>query len=211
MDPNEPAPTREPDPADDGRIELEPKGSLWERVFVVAPLVVVGTREGSGYDLAPKHLAMPLGWGRDFGFVCSQRHATYRNLLAHRAFTVTYPRPDQVVLASLAASPRDAAGDKPTLASLPTFPARVVDGIFLEDGTLFLECELDRIIDGFDGDASLVVGRIVAARAHPDIVSVSDLDPGDALRAALLAYVSPGRFAAIDDTRAFPFPADFRR
>lgn len=38
----------------------EPGPSLWSRVFSVAPLVVVGTREAEGsYDLAPKHLALP--------------------------------------------------------------------------------------------------------------------------------------------------------
>jgi hypothetical protein len=50
---------------------------VWMRVFTVNPLVVVGTREESGaYDLAPKHLAMPMGWENYFGFVCTPRHNT---------------------------------------------------------------------------------------------------------------------------------------
>ena len=49
---------------------------IWSRFFTVAPLVLVGTREGDGHDLAPKHMAMPLGWDNYFCFVCSPDHAT---------------------------------------------------------------------------------------------------------------------------------------
>ena len=70
----------------------------------MAPLVLVGSREPSGeFDLAPKHLVAPM-WGPWFAFVCSERHATYQNVLREGAFTVSWPRPSQVVLASLAAS-----------------------------------------------------------------------------------------------------------
>ena len=32
--------------------------AVWERVFTVAPLVIVGSKETDGtYDLAPKHMA----------------------------------------------------------------------------------------------------------------------------------------------------------
>ena len=42
---------------------------VWNNVFTVAPLVLVGTREGGGgYDLAPKHMAMPLGWDNYYCF-----------------------------------------------------------------------------------------------------------------------------------------------
>jgi hypothetical protein len=51
---------------------------IGDRVLTVAPLVVIGTRQADGtYDLAPKHMAMPLGWENSYGFVCSPRHATY--------------------------------------------------------------------------------------------------------------------------------------
>ena len=33
---------------------------------------------------------------------------------------------------------------------MPTWPAEQIDGLFIEDAFLFLECELDRIIDDFD-------------------------------------------------------------
>ena len=35
---------------------------VWDRVFTVNPLVLVGTKEeDGGYDLAPKHMAFPIG------------------------------------------------------------------------------------------------------------------------------------------------------
>jgi flavin reductase (DIM6/NTAB) family NADH-FMN oxidoreductase RutF len=201
---------------DAGLVTLAPDRSLWERVFVVAPLVVIGTAEaGGGFDLAPKHMAMPMGWGPYFGFVCTPRHATYHNAKREGAFTVTFVRPSQVVLASLAAAPRRADADgpaaKPALQHLETTPASVVHGEFLADGYLFLECELERVVDGF-GVNSLVAGRIVAAQARPDALRLSDSDEAARLaEAPLLAYLHPGRYAEIDETRAFPFPAGFSR
>lgn len=184
---------------------------VWERVFTVNPLVLVGTREGGGYDLAPKHMAFPLGWENFFGFVCTPRHATYHNARREGAFTVTYPRPDHVVPASLAASPRDGDGYKMAADALATFPAREVDGIFLRDGYLFLECVLDRVVDDF-GENSLVCGRVVAAHVHPDYLRASERDDNDLIHASpLLAYLHPGRHARISESYSFPFPAGFAR
>ena len=185
--------------------------TLWERVFTVAPLVLVGTREpGGGFDLAPKHLVAPM-WGAWFAFVCTARHATYRNAVRERAFTVSWPRPDQVVLTSLAASPRCEDGDKAALLALPTVPARAVDGVLLRDGYFFLECRLERVIDGF-GDNSLVVGRVVAAHAERSFLRVFDRDDAELIHDhALLAYLHPGYFATIDRGNAFPFPRGFKR
>ena len=60
-------------------------------------------------------------------------------------------------------------------------------------------------IDGF-GDNSLIVG------AHGDEEARRLSDDGDLIhRAPLPAYLSPGRFANIQDRYAFPFPADFKR
>ena len=81
---------------------------IWERFFAVFPLVLVGSKEESGYDLAPKHMAIPLGWDNYFCFVCSPRHGTYQNIRRHPEFTVSYPRPSQVVTTSLSAAPREA-------------------------------------------------------------------------------------------------------
>jgi flavin reductase (DIM6/NTAB) family NADH-FMN oxidoreductase RutF len=185
--------------------------TLWQRVFTVSPLVLIGSKDSDGtFDLAPKHMAMPLGWRDRYGFVCTPRHRTYRNIERHGCFTVSFPRYYQIVQTSLAASRRDADGTKPMLAALPTFPAREVDGVLVHGGYLFLECKLDRFVDL--GDASLVIGRIVAASAIEDAIRDPDHDDADLLhRLTPLAYLSPSRFAAVDDTQSFPFPASFSR
>lgn len=62
-------------------IRLDVGRPIWDRFFSVAPLVIVGSREPNGtYDLASKHIAMPLGWQNHYAFVCSPHHATYRNI-----------------------------------------------------------------------------------------------------------------------------------
>ena len=62
-------------------IELDVSLPIWERFFWVAPLVLVGTREpDGGHDLAPKHMATPIGWENYYGFVCTPRHHTYSNI-----------------------------------------------------------------------------------------------------------------------------------
>lgn len=196
----------------DGRVPLDPEANLWDRVFMVAPLVLVGTLEGEeGHDLAPKHMAMPLGWGEYFCFACSPAHGTHRNARETGAFTVSYARPEQVVGSSLAASPRDEESAKPALAALPVRPATTVEGVLVEGAYLWLECELDRIIDDF-GPNSLIIGRIVAAEVARDSMRREEIDDAELLAASpLLAYVPPRRFAEIGETRSFPFPADFKR
>ncbi|HEU5065205.1 MAG TPA: flavin reductase [Gaiellaceae bacterium] len=185
--------------------------ALWERVFTVSPLVLIGSKDTDGtYDLAPKHMAMPLGWRDRYCFVCTPRHRTYRNIERHGFFTVSFPRYFQIVQASLAATRREPDGTKPTLAALPTFPALKVDGVLVHGCYLFLECELERFVD-LD-DASLVIGRIVAASAVEDAIRDPDHDDAELLhRLTPLAYLSPSRFAAVDDTQSFPFPASFSR
>jgi flavin reductase (DIM6/NTAB) family NADH-FMN oxidoreductase RutF len=197
-------------------VTLNPDEPFWNRFYMVAPLVVVGTHdEGGTYDLAPKHMATPMGWQAYFGFVCTPRHKTYRNARHTGAFTVSYPRPSQVVLASLAASPRedgpDGPASKPALEQLETLRAEVIDGIFLKDAYLFLECEVDRIVDDL-GENSLLIGRVAALHAHPDALKQSERDDQEAIRDnPLLAYLPPDRYAAIDESNAFPFPAGFEK
>lgn len=198
---------------EEGLVEMDLRFPIWDRVFVPAPLAVVGTREGDGYDLAPKHLVTPLGWEGHFGFVCTPTHGTYKNVREHGSFTVSFPGPDQVVVTSLTAAPRCGDEDAPTpgLASLPTLPAQVVEGRVLRDATLVLECELDRIVDGF-GRSSLICGQIVAARARAQALRVTGVDDEEVIqRSPLLVYVNPGRYARIDATHPFPFPAGFQR
>ena len=99
-------------------VELDADKPVWERCFMVAPLVLVGTRDDDGsLDLAPKHMAFPMGWDNYFGFVCSPRHRTCSNIARSNEFTVSYPKPSQVLYASLAASPRYVDGPKPVLGS----------------------------------------------------------------------------------------------
>ncbi len=191
---------------------LDVSHPIWERFFWVAPLVVIGTREADGeIDFAPKHMVTPLGWQNHFGFVCTPRHATYQNAKRERAFTVSYPRPEQVVLASLAASPRCGDEHKPALAALPRLKATVVDGAHLRDAYLFLECMLEQIVDGF-GENSLIAGKVVAARVSDDALRLSDQDDQELVSGSpLLAYLAPGRYTRIDRTYSFPFPAGFKR
>ncbi len=193
-------------------IDLDPGASIWERFFSVHPLVIIGSREADGSDdLAPKHLAMPMSWHNCFGFVCTPEHRTYQNIARTKEFTVTYARPSQTVLSSLAATPRCEDGSKPITGMLPTFPAQRVAGSFLEDGYLFLECELDRFVEHLD-DNALIIGRIVAARIAVDALRSSELDDQELVRQApLLAFLYPNRFATITDSTMLPYPAGFKR
>ena len=198
-------------PAVSAVVTLSTDAPIWDRFFTVAPLVIVGTREPDGsHDLAPKHMAMPLGWQNYFCFVCSPRHATQRNAQRTGAFTVSFPWPRQFLQISLAAAGRDEHNAKPSLAALPTRPARTVDGVLVDDASAWLECELERVVDGF-GVNTLLVGRVVDAAVLEDAMRGPDRDDGELIDATpLLAYVSPGRFAEIASTMSFPFPADFR-
>jgi flavin reductase (DIM6/NTAB) family NADH-FMN oxidoreductase RutF len=200
-------------PTDDtGRlIPLATDRPIWDRFFGVFGLVIVGSKEGDRYNLAPKHLAMPLGWDNHYCFVCSPRHTTYHNIRRHGAFTVSYPRPTEVLLASLAAAPRCEDQSKPTLLVLPTFPATAVDGVLVKGCSLFLECTLHSIVDGF-GPNSLIIGNVKAAAAHEDALRCEERDEADQIfQFPLLAYLSPGRLAEIRQSTAFPFPEGFSR
>ena len=193
-------------------VELDSDERIWDRFFTVYPLVIIGTEEQDGsYDLAPKHLAMPLSWGAHFGFVCTPRHRTYQNIQRTGEFCVTYPRPSQIVLASLAASPRCEDDSKPIVDALPTLAAESVAGAFLEDGYAFLECRCTRIYDDF-GENSLIAGEVIGARVAEDALKHADEDDQDLIAGSpLLAYLYPGRFAEISNTNRLPFPSGFKR
>jgi len=101
-------------------VSLSVDEPIWDRFFSVHPLVLVSTLDPDGnHDIAPKHLAMPLSWQNWFGFVCTPRHHTYQNIERTGEFTVSFPRPDQIALASLAASPRCDHDSKPIVSALP--------------------------------------------------------------------------------------------
>jgi flavin reductase (DIM6/NTAB) family NADH-FMN oxidoreductase RutF len=193
-------------------VTLQPDQPFFETVYTAFPLVIVGTREADGSDdLAPKHMAMPLGWSDYFGFVCTPAHATYGNAERTGAFTVSYPRPENVLEATLAAGPRDAAGDKPSLEGVETVDADAVDAPAVADAYAVLECELDRIVDGF-GENGLVAGNVVKKHVHTDAYRAADSSPEELFEdAPVLTYFYPDRYASVDETHAFPFPEGFER
>ncbi len=185
---------------------------IWDRVFTVAPLIIIGSQEENGhYNLAPKHLATPIGWDNYYGFVCSPRHSTYHNIRRLPEFTVSFPRPTELVTTSLAAAPRCEDLSKPSLLALPTFPARHVQGVLVQDCYFYLECRLHSIIDGF-GKNSLIIGEVVAAAAREDALRMDERDEAEQIdQAPLLVYLSPGRYAEVRRSAAFPFPKGYSR
>jgi flavin reductase (DIM6/NTAB) family NADH-FMN oxidoreductase RutF len=193
-------------------IHTMPHDAIWQHVLTVAPLVVIGTRDADGtHNFAPKHMAMRLSWNDHYGFVCTPEHRTYQNIARDSVFTVSYPRPNQIIMTSLAADQRTTDDVKPALAALPVFPARTIYGVFLQDAYLFLECRLERMIDGL-ADNSLVIGRIVAAHVSADALINDEREANDMLAASpLLAYLDWGHFARIDKSAPFPFLSDFKR
>jgi len=198
-------------------VSLDPEQPFWERFYMVSPLVVIGTRneEEGDYNLAPKHMAAPMGLANYFGFICTPKHKTYRNAVRHGAYTVSYPKPSQVVLASLAASPRvgppEGPKEKRSLDQLPMLKAEEVDGVFLEDAYLFLECDLHRRVDDL-GENSLLIGEVKAVHVQKEALHVSEQEADDVIHEnPLLAYLPPDRYATIDESNAFPFPAGFQK
>ncbi|MGB5238260.1 MAG: flavin reductase [Flavobacteriaceae bacterium] len=194
-------------------ITLDPHIPIWDRVFTVAPLVVIGSKGSVEDDLAPKHMATPIGFGNYFGFVCTPRHCTYENIKSTGVFSVSFPTPEQLVSISLSASPRkeSESKSKTVVAALPTVRASSIDVLMIDGAYLYLECELFKIIDGFD-DYSLITGHVRQVLVHEDYLKSSDRDENQQIREnPLLAYIAHGRFAKISETYNFPFPKDFQR
>jgi flavin reductase (DIM6/NTAB) family NADH-FMN oxidoreductase RutF len=200
-----------PDAAKTHLIDIGTDAPVWDRFFTVAPLVLIGTRDADGSpDLAPKHMVTPLGWQNYFGFVCAPDHSTCRNIQQTGVFAVSYPKPSQVLYSSLAASPRH-SGHKPVLDYFKTFEGRTIDAPLIDDAYLYFECRHMRTIDGF-GANCLISGEIVAAYAEPGFLRSSEIDDQELVHdSPLFAYLAPGRFASIDRSNAYPFPADMKK
>ena len=192
-------------------VEIDTSEPVWDRFFTVAPLVLIGTMDADGsIDMAPKHMVTPMGWQNYFGFVCAPSHSTCSNIERTGEFTVSYPKPTQVLHTSLAASPR-VEGIKPILQYFETFAADRIDGAFIEDAYLYFECRHFKTVTGF-GENCLITGEIVAARAESSFIRASEHDSQDLIHGSpLFAYLAPGRFAAIDSSNAFPFPTDMKK
>jgi flavin reductase (DIM6/NTAB) family NADH-FMN oxidoreductase RutF len=185
---------------------------IWDQFFTVAPLVLIGTQDADGVlDFAPKHMVTPMGWQNYFGFVCTPRHVTCSNIERTGEFTVSYPKPAQVLYASLAASPRLEDGDKPVIDYLQSFPAREIEGSFVADSYLFFECKHYKTVHGF-GENCLITGEIIAAYADEDFLRHTEVDAQETIHdSPLFAYLAPGRFAAISKSNAFPFPESMKK
>jgi flavin reductase (DIM6/NTAB) family NADH-FMN oxidoreductase RutF len=195
-----------------GVVPLDATVPIWEQFFTVAPLVLIGTRDKDGsLDLAPKHMVTPMGWQNYFGFVCTPRHRTCLNCERAGEFTVSYPKPSQVLFAGLAASPRRRRGDKPVIDCFRTFPATSVEGEFVEEAYLFFECRHFKTVAGF-GENCLVTGEIVRAWADERYLRHTEIDGQETIHdSPLLAYLAPGRFATIERSNAFPFPESMKK
>lgn len=196
------------------RIDITSDPNLWNRFFCVYSLVIIGSKEENGaYNLAPKHMAMPMGFSNHFGFMGTPRKATYQNILREGVFTVSYPRPDQLVVSSLTASRREDDDSKPIIDYLPTVDSKQIDGKFLKNSYLQLECKLYEILGKF-GEWELLTGEIVGAYVHEDALRKDgeDRDDNELIHnAPLLAYLHPDRFSEIVDSHAFPLPKNFKR
>lgn len=194
-------------------VKLNIKDSLWDHFFTVAPIIVVGSKEGERYDLAPKHMATPIGQSNYFAFVCTPNHSTYHNIKTHKEFSVSFPIPDQLVITALSATPRcdDFKNTKPIIESLPTFECKSIDALLIKNAYLFFECKLFKIIDGFE-DYSIITGKIEEAYVNKNYLKVSEKDEQEQIREnPLLAYIANGRFARIKKTYNFPFPKGFKK
>ena len=193
-------------------VQLDTTVPVWDQFFTVAPLVLVGTTEEDGsLDFAPKHMVTPMGWQNYFGFVCTPRHKTCSNIERNGEFTVSYPKPSQVLFMSLAASPRAEEGGKPIIDYFQTFPAKEVNGRFIKEGYLYFECRHHKTVSGF-GENCLITGEIIAAYADESSLRSFEADDQETIHASpLFAYLAPGRFATIDRSNAFPFPESMKK
>ncbi|MEN8187469.1 MAG: flavin reductase [Bacteroidota bacterium] len=192
-------------------LSLNTEDSIWEHFYTISPLVIIGSKEGETYDLAPKHMATPIGYSNYFGFVCTPRHRTYQNIKKEKKFSVSFVRPDQILLTSLAALPRcdEKHSSKTIVDDLPTIPTSNNDNLFIADSCVLFDCSLFKIIDGF-GECSIITGKIEEVFVHKDYKIYQEEDQQEHIyNNPLLAYVARGRFANIKETYCFPFPKDF--
>lgn len=182
-------------------LSLELKQPLWSRFFSIAPVVLVGTRNEDGsQDLFTTHCVLPLANPNRFAVLVPPSTPTARNAAREGAFAVSFPRPGQVVEASLAAN----VGPHPLGDQIPTFQAPAIDAPFLEGAYVHLECEVERTLEELAPDV-LVLGKVVGAYVDREFRRMAERDDHDLLvKNPLLAFAIPGRIAKVSDTDAFP-------
>lgn len=195
----------------DDIVKLEDE-SVFERAFAAYSVVLVGTKEPeTDYNLAPKHMVTPLGWSGYYGFACSPDHGTSQNIKRTEEFTISYPRPDQIVSISLSAETRDSNDEKPALEALETLEAPTIDAPFVAEGYIYLECKLKKIVDDL-GENNFIIGEIVNKYVHEDALRQPDRDDADLIKEnPILAYLHPERYTEIEYSQAFPFPKKFKK
>lgn len=195
-------------------IDIDVEKELWTACYTVHSLVIIGSKEESGaYNFAPKHMAMPLGFGPYFSFIGIREKSTYQNVKREGVFTVSFPNPNQLTLSSLMATQREEDTSKAILDQIPTRPAQTIDGKFLRDSYFQLECDLHDIMGNFDG-WELIVGKVQSAYVSEEAIrrSPEEMDAGEMIyNSPLLAYLHPDRFSEIRKSNTFPFPKEFKR
>ena len=85
------------------------------------------------------------------------------------------------------------------------------DAPLIEEAYLYFECRHHKTVDGF-GSNCLITGEIIAAYAEPGFLRSSEIDDQELVHhSPLFAYLAPGRFAAIERSNSFPFPANMKK
>lgn len=191
---------------------LDLNRTIWDQLYTAYGLILIGSKEENGsFNFAPKHMFSPAGWDNYFAFMGTPRKATFRNVEREKVFTVSYPRPSQLLITSLAASPREDDNSKLVLDALPTVEAVAIEGRMLADAYIHLECKLDQIVGQF-GEWKMLVGKIVRASVSEEAHRHADVDDAERIfHAPIMSYVHPHRFAELKTTQHFPFPVDFKR
>ena len=159
------------------------------------------------------HMVTPIGFSNYLGFVCTPRHRTYHNIKKEKKFTVSFVKPSQILLTSLAAIPRceeNQYSKEKIVRDIPTIPTPKNDNIFIADSYVLLACTLYKIMDGFD-DYSIITGQIDTAFVHKDFkIFDEESQQKNIYENPLLAYIAQGRFASIKETFSFPYPKGFK-
>lgn len=157
------------------------KKSLGPRMFLPAPVWVIGT-----YDSKGQPNMMTAGW---VGIACSapptvtvsvrESTATYDNLLATRAFTVNVPSAARIRETDFFGMVSGHEGPKLAATGIATTKAELVYAPSLEAFPLVLECEVRRTLR--IGLHTLFIGEVRDVKADADILGENGLPRMDRL------------------------------
>ena len=182
---------------------------IWERVFTVNPLVLIGTQErDGGYNLAPKHMAFPMGWENYFGFVCTPRHVDLPQRQTGGSLHGQLPPTYAGGAGEPCRLPARGRRRQARLDALPTFPASEVDGVFIRDALPVPGVRSRQDRRRFRGEQPRSRAASWRRTSIGTTFASSERDDQDLIHdSPLLAYLSPGRYASIGENNSFPFPA----